>query len=282
MVTNVLRAIANLAEDPITRLQDHYRSNTRANAMGDSLEAYVKDLFANTLREDNAETKNTIYSQHFSYIGNQNNPPDFIIKNGDAVEVKKIQTYGSSLALNSSYPKDKLHSSSNMITDSCRSCENWTEKDLIYAIGTVIGGELRSLWFIHGECYAADKSIYESKKEAISQGINELPDIEFSETNELARVNRVDPLGITYFRIRGMWGIENPATVYRYLLPSTNNVHLSVNAIMLKDKYRCSPDTDKSRIERLSSRGLTIQDVKIKSPNNPANLLDAKFISFRV
>ncbi len=39
-------------------------------------------------------------------------------------------------------------------------------------------------------------------------GINELKDIEFSKTRELGRVNKVDPIGITYLRIRGKWGIS--------------------------------------------------------------------------
>jgi len=32
-----------------------------------------------------------------------------------------------------------------------------------------------------------------------------IADIEFSQTKELGRVNRVDPLGITNLRIQGMW-----------------------------------------------------------------------------
>ena len=51
----------------------------------------------------------------------------------------------------------------------------------------------------------------------------ELQDVEFSETNELGRVNKVDPLGITYLRIRGMWGIENPIKVFNYVAPAEQN-----------------------------------------------------------
>lgn len=56
----------------------------------------------------------------FSYIGNQNNPPDLMIKHGDAIEIKKIQTANANLVLNSSYPKDKLYANNPMITKTVR------------------------------------------------------------------------------------------------------------------------------------------------------------------
>src|SRR5680860_804658 len=135
METNLIIAITNLIENPITNLISHYRSTNRANNMGDALEYYIKDLFCNALNEQDLEKKSAIYNKFFSYIGNQNNPPDIIIKQGDAIEVKKIESLRSGIALNSSYPKDKLYSDSSMITTACRDCEDWKEKDLVYVIG---------------------------------------------------------------------------------------------------------------------------------------------------
>ena len=106
--TNLLIAISNLVKNPITNLVSHYRASNRANSMGDALEFYVKDLFCNSLNEDSFQKKNEIYSKYFSYIGNQNNPPDIIIKQGDAIEVKKIESLRSGIAFNSSYTKDKF------------------------------------------------------------------------------------------------------------------------------------------------------------------------------
>ena len=112
--------------------------------------------------------KNKIFSQNFSYIGNQNNPPDLIIRNGDAIEIKKIENLNSAIALNSSYPKAKLHADSPMITKSCRECEDWREKDILYVIGVVAKENiLKSLWFVYGDCYAAEKEIYEKIKNTL-------------------------------------------------------------------------------------------------------------------
>ena len=103
-----------------------------------------------------------------------------------------------------------------MITQACKECEDWEEKDIIYTIGTVSGGALKLLWMVYGDCYAAREETYERVKNKISEGVNELAGVEFSETNELGRINKVDPLGVTYFRIRGMWGIDHPNKVFDY------------------------------------------------------------------
>ena len=123
MRTNLLIAVSNLIKSPTSSLSFNYNAKNRANSMGDSLEFYVKDLFCNSSTEQDIAKKNEIYSKYFSYLGNQNNPPDIIISQGDAVEIKKIESLGSSIALNSSYPKDKLYTSSLMITASCKQCE---------------------------------------------------------------------------------------------------------------------------------------------------------------
>lgn len=281
-MTNILQALKNLTENPITDISARYqaRGRNRANNMGEALEAYVKDLFCNTFDMQDETEKNRICSEKFSYIGNQNNPPDLMISNGDAIEVKKIESVGSQIALNSSYPKDKLYSDSPMITQDCRECENWREKDIIYIVGAMQQDKLKALWFVYGDCYAASKDIYERIKNKISEGVNSLPDVEFSETKELGRVNKVDPLGITYLRIRGMWGIDNPLHVFDYITNIEKDDDLTVNAIMLTEKYNSFPKSDREAIENIVTDNLTISDVEIKSPNNPARLLNAKLIRF--
>ncbi len=279
---NILQALKNIVENPITDISTRYQINgrNRANNMGEALESYVKDLFCNTFDIQSDTEKNRVYSEKFSYIGNQNNPPDMIVANGDAIEVKKIESIGSQIALNSSYPKDKLYADSPMLTQDCRECENWLEKDIIYVVGAMQQNSLKALWFVYGDCYAANKDIYERIKTKISDGVNSLPDVEFSETKELGRVNKVDPLGITYLRIRGMWGIDNPLHVFDYITNIESESDLTVNAIMLTEKYDSFPSADRQAIENISSENFTIQDIEIKSPNNPAQLLNAKLIKF--
>ena len=135
-----------------------------------------------------------------------------------------------------------------MITQECRNCENWNEKDLIYCVGHTTDNSIKSIWMVYGNIYAAKHETYQLIKEKISDGINEIPNVELAETNELGRVNRVDPLGITNLRIRGMWQIQNPRKVFNYLHKSGDTFELVV--IIPTDKYNSFPKKSKNRIRK--------------------------------
>jgi hypothetical protein len=279
-MTNILEAIVNIANNPVVAIRNHYTGRNRANNVGEALEMFVKDAFANTIQEQDEQIKNTRFSQVFSWLGNQNHPPDIMIRQGDAIEVKKTQSANSDLALNSSYPKSNIQSNSNMITQECRTCENWTEKDLIYCVGHTTDDTIKSLWMVYGNIYAAKHETYQVIKQKITDGINEIPNVELAETNELGRVNRVDPLGITNLRIRGMWQIQNPRRVFNYLHTTGDNFELV--AVIPTNKYNSFPTESKNSIENLGNPNLNISDVQVKDPNNPANLIDAKLIIFKL
>jgi hypothetical protein len=280
-MTNILEAIVNIANNPILEIRNHYSGRNRANNVGEALETFVKDAFANIIHATDEQERMTRYNEVFSWLGNQNHPPDIMIRKGDAIEVKKTQSVNSDLALNSSYPKSNIQSNSTMITQECRTCEEWAEKDLIYCVGHTDDESVNSLWMVYGNIYAAKHETYQVIKQKITDGINEIPNVELAETNELGRVNRVDPLGITNLRIRGMWQIQNPRRVFNYLHIQTDN-KFELVAIIPTSKYNSFPNDSKNRIENLGNQNLTINDVKVKDPNNPANLLDAKLIVFKV
>ena len=282
-MTNILQAVRVIVNSKIPDVASFYRSQNRINAVGDALEAFVKDIFANTVNETDASSKYEAYSKLFSYSGNANNPPDLMIKGGDAIEVKKVGLGTGKIALNSSHSSAKLFVDSPMITATCRNCESWTEKDIIYAIGGFQNSKLETLWLIYGDCYAASRETYEKIKNKISQGVCEISSVEFSFTKELGRVNKIDPLGITDLRIRGMWQIENPKNVYKYL-----NINYDLNksfqlfVLMQETKYLSFSIEDREQIESLNNPDLFIKDVKIKSPDNPVKLIRAKFISYQI
>ena len=279
---NIIDAIINIVKNPILELKEYSISHNRANSMGEALEEYIKDIFSGTLFENDKNKRLEIISEVFSYLGNTNNPPDSILRGGDAIEVKKIENKSSSLALNSSYPKAKLYSNSSMITDACRNCEEWEEKDIIYAIGTCEKNKLTSLIFVYGEDYAAENKIYENVKNKIKLGIETINGLEFSETNEIGRVNRVDPLGITYFRIRGMWGIENPIKVFDYIYERDNTKQFNFMALINEDKYNSFFNREELENLEKENKYLETKNVKIKNPNNPAQLRSAKLITFKI
>ncbi len=280
-MTNLLQAIHNVVHSPISDLVSHYKGKNRINGVGDALEVFIKDAFAGTINANNESERLEKYAEVFSYTGNQNNPPDLMIKSGDAVEVKKIESYGSQIALNSSYPKAKLFSDDPMIAKACRTCEAWSEKDIIYAIGVINQQKLKLLWLVYGDCYAADKEIYEKIRNGLINGIAEIQGVEFTATKELGRVNKVDPLGITYLRIRGMWGIDNPAGVFSYInIGHVPDADFQMIALMKESKYNSFPDQSKQALENIALSGFGIRSAVIKSPNNPVELIPAKIITY--
>jgi hypothetical protein len=282
-MSNLIQAILNIVNNTQIDINHITHGNNRANNIGMGLEEYIQDVFANTSNIQDAQQKLSIFEQIFSYQGNKNNPPDLILKNSDSIEIKKLESYNTAIALNSSYPKSKLFSDSSMITTACRRCEeNWAVKDMLYAIGNVPKNTntLKSLWFVYGDCFCADKEIYERIKDTISNGITSIPNVEFTETNELGKVKKVDPLGVTDLRIRGMWHIENPTKIFNYIYQYDETKSFQLICLMKNEKYHSFPLADREMIESLNT--VNVSDVRIKNPNNPVNLLDAKLIVFKV
>ena len=278
---NIINAIMNLVNNPVTHLVNYYQGKNRANNAGDALEEYIKDLFANTFEYEEKDRLEAI-SRVFSYLGNNSNPPDAMLRGGDALEVKKIESNGSALALNSSYPKHTIKATSNMISSHCKKAEQWTEKDIIYAVGVVRDNDLKHLCMVYGLDYCASEECYSRIKKTIKDGVESIPGVEFAESRELGHINRVDPLGITYMRVRGMWGIDNPWRVFSYVY--TRDMTKSFNFMCIINIAKWSSFDNTAELIALSEKNenLTISDIRIKNPDNPAQLVDAKLISFSI
>ena len=283
-MANPLTAFITIVNNYQMAIQHITHGNNRANNMGEGLESFIKDAFANTFDETNEQMKLETFSRVYAYSGNKNNPPDLILQNSDAIEIKKLESHNTAIALNSSYPKAKLFANSTMITTACRACEAWVEKDMLYAIGNVPKNthQLKSLWLVYGDCFCADKEVYERIQQTISEGITSIPNVEFTQTNELGKIKKVDPLGITDLRIRGMWHIENPTKIFNYLYRYDDTASFQLVCLMKKEKYETLPLADRNAIENLNNLHVSLSDVKIKNPNNPVQLMDGKLLMFKI
>lgn len=277
---NIINAIYSLVNHPVIELVEYYQGRNRANNSGDALEEYIKDLFADSfdMRETDRLEK---LSKVFSYLGNNSNPPDAMIRGGDAIEVKKIESNNSAIALNSSYPKHILSSNSPMISAACKNAEEWTEKDMIYAVGVVNkGNQLNHLAMVYGLDYCASEECYSRIKTTIKNGVEAIPGVEFADTKELGHINRVDPFGITYMRVRGMWGIENPWKVFNYIYQRDFAKRFNFMCVINDAKWNSFDNTD--LIANIYKEGFEIKNVRIKNPDNPANLVNAKLVTFSI
>jgi hypothetical protein len=282
-MTNILEAIYNITQRKELKVKEITFGKNRANNMGEGLESFIKDSFSNMFDETDKNIRNLEYKKVFSFQGSKRNPPDLMLKNGAAIEVKKTESLTTELQLNSSHPKQSLKSTSPFITKKCRESEKWSEKEFIYVIGHVPKNTntLSSLWFIYGDIYAAEEDTYLSLKNEITSNIQEIPDIEFSVTKEIGRVNEVDPLKITNLRIRGMWLLQPPFKVFDYVHNYDKNKKFQCFALIPNTKFEQFPDESKDRLIN-DKTGVTIQDVKINDPDNPVNLIDCKLIKYEV
>lgn len=281
MSYNIVNAIINLVKHSTLVLAEQSGGNNRANDMGTALEEYIKNLFSDSF-ELSANDRLERWEEVFSYLGNNSNPPDIMLKNGDAIEVKKIQSKGSSLALNSSYPKHTLKADNPLINSACKEAEVWDEKDMIYTIGVVNSGKLNSLCMVYGTEYCASDEVYSNIRNRIKESVINTPGVESEETKELGHINKVDPLGITYLRVRGMWGIENPTKVFNYVY--TPNDRTEFNFMCIINDAKWNSFENKEELVKLSeaNNSLCISDIKVKDPDNPAKLRAAKLITFYI
>lgn len=278
---NVLTAIESIVKYSSLNVVENSEEgvHNRANQMGDALEKYVKDAFANCLGQSERANKQA-RSQTFSYLGNSNNPPDAMLKGSDAIEIKKLESLGTSqLQLNSSYPKNKLYSDNPKISNICRTCEEWDEKDMLYVVGQVNNQELYNLFFIYGDLYCDSHEVYEGVENVIKNGLKSLEGVELAETNELGRVNKVDHLEISDLRVRGMWLIKSPFLQFEYLTKDINEYNFKLVALIPESKYTHFENVDEFE-KFCEDYGVSISDEEIEDPQNPANLINSKLIIY--
>jgi len=213
-----------------------------------------------------------------------------IIRGGDAIEIKKTEGLMSDIPLNSSYPKDKLRANNTKISDTCRNCEEWTEKDIIYAIGYIPqkSKSVKALAFIYGIDYCANEGRYKFYENAARNVLRGIPNIDYVEnSNELLLAHNIDPLNRAYFRARGMWGIESPFSIFRNYVKSktrkkNKKPEFELLCVINKQKLSAFENYDRLLDLENSNTNLSITDITIDDPNNAMGSIDAVLIKYLI
>ena len=279
MPADVLEAMQAIARERNGSMQEGREAYPiRINSVGALFEYYIKDALTGRFYDDD-ESREKAYRQNFAWLGNQNNPPDAIARNGDAFEIKKLQNPKNAIALNSSPPKDVLHRNDSRIVGACRNSDggSWETKDIFYAIGWIESKQVRSIYFVQGSCYAASHEVYERVSSSLAVSVNEAilsSGLESGKTDELGRINKVDPLGITSLRVRGMWQIENPSKVFKNIAELDQRKTFQAYAIMKWEKYNQMLGARQGSLPN----GLKLSKEEVPDPNNPAEVIDAAML----
>lgn len=252
--SNLLKSIFNISKLIDLDLENsNYSSSstTRINAVGENLESFIKDSFCGI--PGKIENRENAYKEVFSWEGSKNNPPDAMLRDSDAIEIKKHQgTSASDIALNSSPPRTKLKHDDSKISDGCKKSEKtpWT-KNYLYLVGNVVDNKIQEIIFCYGDCFVAEDSIYQKPVDAVRKVLDKLKKkgLETADTNELGKISKVDPLGLSGLRIRGMWSIKSPKKFFENEIKSNTNGKLLIVAIMTKEKFDKFPDEDRLRLD---------------------------------
>lgn len=284
MESSIVRALINICKyderpnlDKYADIKKKETDKNRAKAMGSELEAYTKDIFADAYTNDDLSKKVKIYNKKLSYLGGKKNPPDFIIKKGAAVEVKKVEAY-SELQLNSSYPKKVLKSTSDKITEECKKCESgWKQKDMVYVIGNQKKDTkfVKSIWIIDAKCYIADEERYSKLFDIVKDRIKGIEDFKETKTKELARIGGIDTLDITKLRVRPMWTLEHPSKVFKSHIENDDTEKFRAYALICKDTFNSYPETDREELKNLiEDKKIISEEIKVKDPDDLNKKLD--------
>jgi hypothetical protein len=218
------------------------------------------------------------WERTFSWRGSANHPPDFMIRGGDAVEVK-IHAGVGQIQLNSSPPKRTLKVTDPRIQDGCRTCEDWSEKDFLYFIGKANDEFVEALWLIDGECIADNADTYDMIFNKLALTVSDLGG---EPGNEIGRLNNVDSLRATSLRVRAMWLLEHPARVFQSVfLPPKEGVFV-LNCLISADKWDAYSESELNAVMALRSDGLTLERIEIPDSGSLDQLKKAIYISWKV
>lgn len=226
--SNPILALRNIMKNESCDLSTLASSSNSANAEGDALEYFVKDMFDpefKAISRSSKGSKKKEYARYLSWDGNTSNFPDFFVRGGVGVETKKVSAANaSSIALNSSYPKISVTpTTQNVIKDISKIDEVWEEKQIVYAVGYVPTPAKRvdpdvnrvmSLWFFYGNTVFPPEAWYQFTIKQVRKALNESSLKMKADSKEVARLIDIDPGKHTDMRIRGMYDIDHPQRMF--------------------------------------------------------------------
>lgn len=274
--TSLLHAILAIIDNNNYQICGAKSGNLSQNGKG--LEEFIIRAFSNSFLMDDEEYTRRLH-EVYSYLGSAHSPPDAMIRGGAAIEIKKIGAGSQYIQFNSSMPKHVLRSTDPMLTEECRNAEVWDRKSMIYAIGIVNEDILRHLFFVYGVDYCALNSC-ERVTRTLKTSIRKITDLVFEDTNELGRINNIDPYGNTYLRMRGMWVMKTPWKVFGITPDNSKSFTMT---IIVNDRI-WSAEKELSGIDEdlLVQKGLSIENYSIKNPDDSQVLVPGKLISYSI
>ena len=243
---------------------------------GKGLELWVKHFLAGTIGHADKESIKEIWDERFSFHGGINNPPDIMIRNSIAVEVKKTETPGGRIHLNSSWPIRRLTVEDPHITEFCRQAEIWSEKPFLFVVGLVKPRtkSISALWLVDGRCISDNEAVYESLMAKARAAILAAG---ATKSKEIGRFSSADSLQRTALRVRPMFELNHPSRIFKDIFQSQGTHQFILNVLIPTSSYL--QFSEAQRLKLSSQKDLLIRDLEIQDPTSSARLMNATLIS---
>jgi hypothetical protein len=235
---------------------------------GEGLELWVKHFLAGTINRPDDNVITSIWDDIFSFHGGTNNPPDVMVRNSIAVEVKKTESRSKTLQLNSSWPIRTLSVSDQHITQECRESEQWEEKPFLLVVGRVNSSvkRIENISIVDGRCLSDHESVY---LDLIVKAQKLMLELGGNETREIGRFNSVDARNRTSLRVRPMFYLVNPAITFQDFFISNDWDNFTINVLLPESSYEAFETSVRYQFENFNP-SLCIDRRMIDDPTDSA------------
>lgn len=280
---NILRLIKHLFVGKFSI--DEERTDVSTHELGGKFEEYILRLLLDMPEGNVKEFADKVLLNY----GEKNHPPDILLKgeNGVAIEIKKKEPSNKispgDIALNSSYPRSSLYFDDEKLTAKSKT-EAWERKDMVYILGAVNKGIVKSLGIFYGDCFLVETDTYKDFQQELSKSIDEenLRKLNkgFSRgaTKEIARFNKLD-YSNSYLRVRPMWVI-NPVKYFIEIYENFDSDSF-LHCVISQDTFE-GPQFSKEDVDFLHSLEkdgyLSIEKVAINKKNDTFKTKNLIFI----
>lgn len=246
---------------------------------GKGFEDYVKKAFADALVCSHGRAARLINTT-FLYTGSKNSPPDAIIRDGEVLEIKKLETLAGEIQFNSSRPKAWLSREDKAITQKCRERlpDPWRER-IIFVVGILQKntGKLNKIFFVYGEDYCPEISCKEEFN-SLKGYLGKNHKILTEGIQELGRINNIGDHNTAALRIRGMWIMKSPWEALRIPINRSDN-GFEIYAVVNNNIWEGLANRRNLEEKATRDNRLTITDFEFPNPNS-LGTLQGKLIKF--
>ena len=282
MALDVLNAILNIADYRMFDLNAYASASRhiRLKNTGEQIDHYVKDAFTGSYRKIRTDKKKA-YPGFFSYEAGKGRLPSFVLENGPAVIIRKIESPTGKISLGHFFPMRTLKQESPFLDEKCRKAEggSWMEKDLYYAVVFHEKKDLRYMYVVQGKCFLSDVDDYAFVYTTLWERLNELAKtakLKKAKSKDFLYIKALDQMGNAQLKLKARFTLKNPEKIFAKQYKPNLKVGFTLVSVIEKETFMKLPSEERKKIE--AHKNLTVVPLELKNPEDKSRLIPAVMI----